>query len=259
MGPLSPGLEGGAPAPWRGLALGLLALALWEALGLDLEVARAIGAADGFAWREEPLFKHVLHDGGRWLAWLGAALWAACLLRPWAADGPPARMALGSVSWQPAGPSRKEGAYWLTVALACALTISLLKRLSSTSCPWDLAEFGGVAMYVPHWRLAVRDGGPGRCFPSGHAVSAFCFFALAFLWRPHRPALARRIFAAVVLAGVLYGAVQVLRGAHYPSHVAWTAWLCLAGCTLAARWAPAARHPPRRLVQRRPERPNSAA
>ena len=42
----------------------------------------------------------------------------------------------------------------------------------------ELAEFGGVAQHVSHWSLGVLDGGPGHCFPSGHASSAFAFFAL---------------------------------------------------------------------------------
>jgi membrane-associated PAP2 superfamily phosphatase len=30
----------------------------------------------------------------------------------------------------------------------------------------------------------------------------------------------------VLAAGVLLGLTQTLRGAHFPSHTAWTAWLC---------------------------------
>ena len=28
------------------------------------------------------------------------------------------------------------------------------------------------------------------------------------------------------MAGLLFGGAQTLRGAHYPSHSLWTAWLC---------------------------------
>lgn len=39
---------------------------------------------------------------------------------------------------------------------------------------------------------------------------------------------ARAWLLAVVLAGLLFGGAQFLRGAHAPSHTLWTAWLCWA-------------------------------
>ena len=52
-------------------------------------------------------------------------------------------------------------------ALLGLAVVSVIKILSNTSCPWDLAEFGGVARYASHWALGVIDGGGGRCFPGG--------------------------------------------------------------------------------------------
>ena len=54
--------------------------------------------------------------------------------------------------------------------------VSTLKYTSSTSCPWDLSEFGGVARHVSHWALGVLDGGGGKCFPAGHASAGIAFF-----------------------------------------------------------------------------------
>jgi membrane-associated PAP2 superfamily phosphatase len=129
--------------------------------------------------------------------------------------------------------------------LGCALLVPLLKRFSLTSCPWDLAEFGGVAAYVPHGLLGVADGGPGHCFPSGHAASAFVFLGAWFLWREHSRRVARRWLAGTLVAGVLFGAAQLARGAHYPSHTLWTAWICLALLAAFAAWR-------RRLKQSHP-------
>ena len=70
----------------------------------------------------------------------------------------------------------------------------------------------------------VSDGGPGRCFPSGHASAGFAFLSVAAAIRTQ--ALQRRVLITVLLFGVLCGMAQLLRGAHYPSHVLWTAWLC---------------------------------
>jgi membrane-associated PAP2 superfamily phosphatase len=114
----------------------------------------------------------------------------------------------------------------------------LLKHFSLTSCPWDLVEFGGRASYVSHWRFGTADGGPGRCFPAGHASGAFGYLAGYFALRSHRPRAARLWLAAVVTLGVAFAAAQTVRGAHYPSHSLYSAWLCWTFSALAYRWAP---------------------
>lgn len=111
-----------------------------------------------------------------------------------------------------------------------------LRRLSHASCPWDLAEFGGTVAYVPHWAWGGRDAGPGHCFPSAHAASAFAFLSQYFLWRGHRPRRARRLLCAVLGVGLLTGWTQLVRGAHFPSHTLWSAWLCWTMCVLAHRY-----------------------
>ena len=188
----------------------LAALLAWDASGLDLAAARLFGAAGGFAWRDSPWAASVLHDGGRLAAWLLLATLVVAALRPAA----------------PGGPTPAERGRWLAVTLTAVLAIPALKRISLTSCPWELAEFGGIAQYVSHWQWGVADGGPGHCFPSGHAVSAFAFLTMYFLWRPHDRRHARVWLAAVLCAGLLFGGAQLARGAHYPSHTLWTAWLC---------------------------------
>lgn len=196
----------------------LAAVLLWDLSGLDLAVMRLLGDAQGFAWQHHWLTKDVFHTGGRWLAWLAMGALVLNVWRPW---------------WS--GPTRAERLRWLLVTMACVLLVPLLKQFSLTSCPWDLAEFGRVAAYVPHWRLGVGDGGPGRCFPSGHATAAFGFLAGWFALRPHHPRAARAWLAAVLLMGVVFGVAQTLRGAHYPSHTLWTAWLCWAFSAVAMR------------------------
>jgi membrane-associated PAP2 superfamily phosphatase len=110
------------------------------------------------------------------------------------------------------------------------LLINLLKRYSQTSCPWDLTEFGGVGTYVSHWNWGLRDGGSGHCFPGGHASSALAFLALCLPWLSSGVSDQRRqglrLLIGVLALGVLLGAVQTLRGAHYPSHSLWTGWMC---------------------------------
>jgi len=196
-------------------ATALVALLLWDASGWDLVLAHGYGTAAGFAWRHAWLTETLLHDGGRWFGWGVLALLAIDAWRPFLP-----------------GPTRADRWLWIGVMLAGVVLVPSLKRFSTTSCPWDLAEFGGVARYVSHWQFGVVDGGAGHCFPSGHAVTAFAFFAVYFLWRAHRPVLARCWLVFVLLLGTAFGWAQLARGAHYASHTLWSAWLCWALCAV---------------------------
>ncbi|WP_369632356.1 MULTISPECIES: phosphatase PAP2 family protein [unclassified Variovorax] len=195
-------------------ALTLLALALlmiWDALGGDLPLARLAGTPMGFPWRENPFLVHVMHEGARNLSWLlviglfAAIRWPVGVLR---------RLDTGA---------RVQLA--LTV-LASVLAVSLIKHLSDTSCPWDLKEFGGVARYVSHWAWGQDDGGPGGCFPAGHASAAFAYLGGYFVLRRVAPRGAVVWLCVALAAGFVLGVAQQMRGAHYMSHTLWTAWVC---------------------------------
>lgn len=202
--------------------LTLLLLLLWDASGLDMRAARLFGSAAGFEGTHGFLLSRVMHDGGRLLAWLLLALLMVAALR--AGNAVPGRAA----RWR-----------WIGVILLCVVAVPALKRLSSTSCPWDLAVFGGAAQHLSHWRWGVPDGGAGHCFPSGHAVAAFAFIGQYFLWRDVNARRARAWLVAVLVAGAAFGLAQLARGAHFPSHTLWSAWLCWCLCAGAAammRW-----------------------
>ncbi|MBC5783979.1 phosphatase PAP2 family protein [Ramlibacter sp. USB13] len=207
-------------AGWITLGLAALALA-WDASGLDLPAARLAGGADGFAWRNSWLLAVLVHEGGRSLAWLLAL--ALCL-----------------AAWWPVGPlariGQRERLQLALSTLLGALAVSLLKTGSHTSCPWELADFGGLARYVPHWSASV-DGGSGHCFPAGHAASGFTFVGGYFAFRSSHPLLARRWLAASLAAGLVLGLAQQWRGAHFMSHTLWSALVCWGvACLLQAAW-----------------------
>lgn len=193
-------------------ALAAMGLA-WDALRLDLPVSRAFGDAGGFALRHHAWLEAVLHDGAQNLARLGV-------------------LALAVAVWCRApglrGLTRRQRWTWTVATVACAAVVPLLKVASRTSCPWSLAEFGGTVAYVSHWALGVGDGGPGRCFPAGHPTAAFCFLPTALVLRDVAPRSARLVWWATWAAGLVLTGVQVARGAHFPSHGLWSAWLCLA-------------------------------
>lgn len=196
------------------LAWTLLALACvlaWDGSGLDLPMARWFGDSQGFALRDNWFMVHIAHEGARRLAWAIALGLALCI-------------------WWPVGPLRRiacaRRAQLVLAALLSLAAMALIKRASATSCPWDLAEFGGVARHVSHWALGLADGGRGHCFPAGHASAGFGFLGGYFALAHHSPRAARTWLAAALLAGLALGLAQQMRGAHYMSHTLWTAWLC---------------------------------
>jgi membrane-associated PAP2 superfamily phosphatase len=192
------------------MAAALLLVLAWDASGLDLALAQGSGSSRGFPLHGHWLLATVLHDAGRRLAWL---LVVAASLAVWWPVGP----------WRRIAPRGRL--QFAATALACALAIALFKGASATSCPWDLRDFGGLAPHRSHWD-PTADGGPGHCFPAGHAVAGFGFAGGWFAWREADPAVARRWGWGSVAAGLLFGAAQQMRGAHFFSHTLWTAWIC---------------------------------
>jgi membrane-associated PAP2 superfamily phosphatase len=198
---------------FAGLALALLAALLaWDASGLDMALAHLSGGPPGFPLREHWLLTHVLHDDTRGLAWAFTLLLCA------------------GVAW-PAGPLVElpfARRLQLPVsALVATAVIATLKAVNGTSCPWDLAEFGGVAHHLSHWQgWLIPDGGAGRCFPAGHATTGFAFLGGFFALRGRLPRLSKVWLAMAIATGFVLGAAQQLRGAHFMSHTLWTAWLC---------------------------------
>ena len=191
--------------------LALLLLLAWDASGLDLPLARLSGGAAGFALRDHWFLVQFMHEGGKALSWL---LVVALVL---------------AIRWPP-GPLRAldigERAQLALAPIASVLLVVLIKHASHSSCPWDASEFGGVARHVSHWAIGVYDGGPGRCFPAGHASAAFAFVGGFFALRNRLPALARAWLFCALALGLALGLGQQMRGAHYMSHTLWTGWLC---------------------------------
>ena len=192
-----------------------LCLLAWDFSGLDRQIMNLLGDARGFAWRDSAWLADFFHTGARRLA-IVIYLGVVCtLFWPWGIFRDITRR------------QRIEVVVGIALSL---IAVSGLKSLSLTSCPWDLQDFGGTAHYVSHWQWGVRDGGSGACFPGGHASSAMAFLALSLPWltasRAHQQRWGRGLLLTVLSLGLLLGAVQTLRGAHYPSHTFWTGLIC---------------------------------
>lgn len=189
----------------------------WDALGADLGVMRWLGNSQGFALRDHWWLSSIGHDGAKRLAILVfvAILWMA--FRP-----------IGIWRQMPR-VQRLEIVVGITLSL---LVVTAIKRISLTSCPWELEAFGGVARHVSHWAWGVADGGSGHCFPGGHASSALAFLAISLPWlastEQHHRRTGQKLLVTILVLGLVLGAIQTLRGAHYPSHTTWTALICAA-------------------------------
>ena len=215
----TPPLAAREHSPLRDLALysalALLCVLAWDFSGLDYPVMQALGDSRGFLWKDNWWCSQVLHTKARQLA--GVVLAGLVLM-----------------VWWPRGMFRELSRLQRTEIVAGILwgllCISSLKRISLTSCPWDLQDFGGSAVYVSHWRWGVGDGGGGHCFPGGHASSALAFLALCLPWLTHATLAARRrgraLLLWVLVLGFILGLTQTVRGAHYPSHTFWTGLIC---------------------------------
>lgn len=209
---------------WLWALLILLVLMLWDMTGLDMHLAHWFGTEYGFAMRDNWFLVRVMHEGGRALGWLLVLVLAVC------------------VSW-PVGVLRQldmpARVQLVASALFALLVVSLFKAKSTSSCPWDMQEFGGLARYASHWAWGVADGGGGRCFPAGHASAGFAFLGGALALRPFAPVVARRWLWGALLTGLALGWGQQLRGAHFMSHTLWTGavcWVVACCCDVVTRY-----------------------
>jgi len=190
----------------------LIAIVLWDLSRLDIAIARELGGPQGFPLRDHWLLSSVMHTGAKDLGWLLTVV--LCLNVTWP---------IGAMKQLPAA----RRVQLVVSALAAWAIVGLLKSANHTSCPWDLDEFGGIARQVSHWSgWTVYDGGAGRCFPAGHATTGFAFAGGYFALRNDLPGLARTWLACAIVAGLVLGLGQQLRGAHFMSHTLWTGWLC---------------------------------
>ena len=191
--------------------MALLLILIADATPLDLNLAHAFASPQGFALQDHWLLSQVLHADMRTASRFFLVIFV-----------------LG-IAW-PIGPlralTRGARARWVLCTVGVLLVVPIIKHYSLTSCPWDLAQFGGAAQWVSHWAWGVADGGPGGCFPAGHASTGLAFVTGYFWLRKPAPKAARYWLCAALLIGLILGFVQQLRGAHYMSHTLWTAWLC---------------------------------
>lgn len=196
--------------------------------GVDLALADVIYRLGGsqWAWRDNYVTSVVIHHWGKTLSLSLAVAVIAGIAASYVSDT--------------VRPWRRSLLYlFLAAGLSTAL-VSLLKRLTSADCPWDLIRYGGEFSYVPLWRQLPDDSHRAACFPAGHASAGYAWIALYYFfanapvmsWRRWRiPAL-----MAALGIGLVFGVSQQLRGAHFLSHDLWTLMICWTVTSLLARY-----------------------
>lgn len=192
---------------------------------VDVRISDAIFAAGGAAW---PLphsgwTRAVGYEGPKYLVILFALVLIAGLARP---------DLLRRMRLEP-----REAAYLLACLALVPAAIGALRSLSGIACASQLVRYGGdIPDWLGHFTLArlLADNGLHGCFPSGHASGGFALLALGMLDR--KPAARRALWLGAVLYGSWMGTYQLLRGAHFASHVIASALIAQLVVCVVARY-----------------------
>jgi membrane-associated PAP2 superfamily phosphatase len=202
----------------QGAALAAVAVALLVLFGasdLDRIVSRWFfdGTQRTFPLVDHWLFKTVLHDAARTVSAVAALAFVGLTAYSWLAG--PGRLKDG----------RQELAFMSVAALTAAALVGALKHFSTHACPWDLTDFGGLVTYRPLVTAPTSLHAVAGCLPAAHPLSGYAWLCIGFALYPAARTGARRAWGWAFALGTLLGLVQVVRGAHFLSHVLWSAWV----------------------------------
>ena len=192
-------------------AIALLAVFENTLLDVALEQFFFDPATQRFPWQGQWFVADVLHHGLKSLSLaLGVGALAVCVYG-----------ARGGIDWLPPRSAWLAGSGMILIPL---LT-SGLKQITNRHCPWDVIDFGGYAPYVHLFDATPADMIHGVCFPAGHASAGFAWIVWAVALRASKPRWARLALLGSLLAGAVMGYGRMAQGAHFLSHVLWSAWL----------------------------------
>jgi membrane-associated PAP2 superfamily phosphatase len=119
---------------------------------------------------------------------------------------------------------RQELAFVAMATLAATVAVDALKHFSTHACPWDISEFGGIAPYRHLFATHDALGPIHGCFPAAHPLVGYAWLCVGLVLYPSARRAALFATTVVLVAGTVLGIVQIMRGAHFLSHVLWTVW-----------------------------------
>lgn len=219
-----PQLASHRPASWRWPAAQALLLLIGAAVlflvsehtRLDLEIARRLYDPElgRFPLRHQWLLDTVLYHGMKQASSVAVAGALYFCYLGWK----------GELAWLP----RRNAVLAALGMLLIPLGTTLLKGLTHRYCPWDLADFGGFAPYLPLFAAAPEGIKAGACFPAGHASAGYLWIVWGIALRPAGARLARLGLLAGLGLGSLMGLARMIQGAHFLSHTLWSLWFAWA-------------------------------
>ncbi|APP77026.1 hypothetical protein BJD12_19390 [Xanthomonas vesicatoria ATCC 35937] len=198
---------------WLPLAGVLLASALLMGAGGDQWVADALYRLEGGHWllKDHWFTSGAIHRVGRGLSTASGVSVVILAVTAWC------KPRLRKLRW----PLTYLAA---SVALSTSL-VSLLKSWTAMDCPWDLSRYGGTRAMIGLFESRQGTAASG-CFPAGHASAGYAWVALYFCALSLRPAWRLPGLSAGLVAGLIFGVAQQLRGAHFLSHDVWSLAVC---------------------------------
>jgi membrane-associated PAP2 superfamily phosphatase len=115
---------------------------------------------------------------------------------------------------------------WVFAGMVISTTVvSVFKHYSVHGCPWDIVLYGGSLPLLDLFTSPPAGTEAGACFPAGHPSGGFALMAFYFAFMHSKPRFSVLMLWIGLFMGLLMGLVQVVRGAHFLSHVLWSGWL----------------------------------
>lgn len=165
----------------------------------------------GFYFKHQPFLEQFMHLGLKWLMVVVALSTLATSLASY---------------WIIRLKVYRRPLLWIFVGMVISTTmVAVLKRYNLHGCPWDLTMYGGDLPYFELFSAPPLGVKVGHCFPAGHPSGGFALLAFYFAFVQLRPRFASWMLWIAIAMGLAMGMAQVMRGAHFLSHVLWSGWV----------------------------------
>ena len=127
--------------------------------------------------------------------------------------------------------SNKQIYFVSLMFLMVPLVINSLRHFSLMHCPRDLIIYGGMYDYLRIFDTAPMDWQAGQCSPSAHAGSFLPLVSIIFIMR-------YKISKVLIMYALIFllSSVQILRGAHFFSHIVFSILIANILIFIVADW-----------------------
>ncbi len=209
------------------LAFALFMMLIYPTFDLDFHLSNLFFDAQQqrFTLRGHPILNVWLHTGIKWVMVCVALVSLALAI---------------SAHWLVKLKPYQSALFWVFIGMVLSTSaVAILKHDSMHACPWDLTIYGGDLPFFDLFKNPPAGTKSGGCFPAGHPSGGFALMAFYFAFRRYRARFAGAMLWLGILMGLAMGLVQIIRGAHFLSHVLWSGWVVwLTLLLLYGLWTP---------------------